>query len=92
MLVEFARQCRVDPCRDELLGSVLFRVLEYSLDFVLRDPDLVDLVRVEQGLKLAVGNDRVLLARLVKALQQRERHEGRDDVPDVDLCLQVSIS
>ena len=42
-----------------------------SLDRVLLDPDLVDLVLIEERLELAIGYRRVLLACLVEALQQR---------------------
>ena len=62
VLIERGREVGSDPGRDELLQPILLRLFERSLDRVLLDPDLVDLVLIEQRLELAIGYRRVLLA------------------------------
>ena len=89
MLVERGREVGSDPGRDELLQPILLWRFERSLDRVLLDPDLVDLVLIEERLELAIGYRRVLLACLVEALRQREPQECEDDVPDIDLGLTI---
>ena len=89
VLVEHGREIGSDPRRDELLQPVLLRLFERSLDRVLLDPDLVDLVLIEQRLELAIGYRRVLLARLVEALHQHKSQDSGDDVPDIDLGLAI---
>jgi hypothetical protein len=69
VLIERGREVRGDPGRDELLKPILFWRFERSLDRVLLDPDLVDLVLSEERLELAIGYRRVLLACLVEALR-----------------------
>jgi hypothetical protein len=68
MFIKHGREVGSDPGRDELLQPILLRLFQRSLDRVLLDPDLVDLVLIEERLELAIGYRRVLLARLVIAL------------------------
>src|SRR5271163_2213548 len=87
MLIQPGGKIRRNPGRDKLLEAILLRLFQRSLNRVLLDPELVDLVLIEQRLELAVGDRRELLARLVKTLQKRKRHESGHEVPNVDLSL-----
>jgi hypothetical protein len=53
---------RLDPRRDEILGPVWEGLLQGALDLVLTDPDLFNLVFVEQFLELAIRDRRRLSA------------------------------
>ena len=89
MLIKSGCEIGTDPGCDELLKAVLLRLLQYSLDRVLLDPELVDLVLIEQRLELAIGNRRVLLAGLVETLEKRKHDESNHEVPNIDLSLAI---
>ena len=89
MLVEPRREIGSNPRCHELREAILLRLLERSLNCVLLDPELVDLVLIEQRLELAIGDRRVLLAGLIETLQKRKPDEGGHEVPDIDLRLAI---
>jgi len=60
---------------------------ECPANVVLRDPDFRDLVVVQKCLEFAVGNRLNGLAVAPPLLQEYDRPDRGDDVPDVDLCF-----
>src|SRR5690348_8361788 len=89
VLIEFLREIRVDPGRDELAEAVRFRLLQLAPEIIMRDPDLADLVLVEQGLETAVRDRRGLRALEIEALDKQHAEDGESDVPEIDVFLLV---
>ncbi len=76
---------RVDAPDDELLATVGQRILQFGIKILFGDDDVLDLVLMQQILKLAVGNNFRLLLGIPPLLREQDDDPGEQDIADVEM-------
>ena len=84
-------QFRVDADGREAVRLVLGRVLVLARDPVVADHQVVELALLQQVLEPAVRDRLDAAGRDDPVLDPQHRHEGEDDVPEVDMVLALEL-